>query len=122
MLFRSQGNASAQLNLGALYYAGQGVNKDLKEAAKWMRQSAQQGNGRAQFNLAMMYAQGEGVPMDFPRALVWFSAASTTLTGEQAKAADDNSKAIAGAMPRDQLQIAKDIAAKCLAGDYKACE
>src|ERR1700704_3340554 len=107
-----QGNASAQLNIGAMYYDGQGVPKDPKEALKWFRMAAQQGNGRAQFNLATLYTNGEGAPQNLARAVVWFNAAAVTLTGDQAKIADEKSKAVA----------AKDMAQKCKLGDFKDCE
>ena len=47
-----QGNASAQCNLGLMYYEGRGgVDKDNDEAKKWYRKSAKQGNSRAQSTL-----------------------------------------------------------------------
>jgi TPR repeat protein len=58
----AQGNAFAQSNLGFMYDSGQGVKRDLGEAAKWYRLAAEQGNPRAQSNLGSMYAAGEGVP------------------------------------------------------------
>ena len=38
------GDASAQLFLGQSYQRGSGVEKDLDEAIKWLRMSADQGN------------------------------------------------------------------------------
>ena len=38
------GDASAQLFLGQSYQRGSGVEKDLNEAVKWLRKSAEQGN------------------------------------------------------------------------------
>lgn len=38
------GDASAQLFLGQSYQRGSGVEKDLDEAIKWLRMSAEQGN------------------------------------------------------------------------------
>ena len=38
------GDASAQLFLGQSYQRGSGVEKDLDEAIKWLRKSAEQGN------------------------------------------------------------------------------
>jgi TPR repeat protein len=104
-----------------MYYGGQGVTKDPKEAVKWFRMSAQQGNGHAQFNLATLYTNAEGTPQDLPRALIWFNAAAVNLTGNEAKIADENSKAVAAKMTRDQLVTAKDLSLKCRDGDYKDC-
>ena len=84
--------------------------------------AAQSGNGRAQFNLATLYTNGEGTPQDLPRALIWFNAAAVTLSGNDAKIADENSKAVAAKMSREQLVAAQQIGRKCQAGDYKACD
>jgi TPR repeat protein len=118
-----QGNVSAQLNLGALYYAGQGVPKAPKDALKYFRMAAQAGNGRAQFNLATLYTNGDaGIPQDLSRALIWFNAASVTLAGNDSKIADENGKAVAAKMTREQIRGAQEIGRKCKVGDYKACD
>lgn len=72
----AQGDAGAQSNLGALYYAGAGVPKDLTKAAKLFRQAAEQGLGGAQNNLGLMYENGEGVPRDYGEAVKWYRLAS----------------------------------------------
>jgi len=117
-----QGNASAELNLGAAYYGGQGVPKDPKQALKYFQLSAQQGNGRAQFNLATLYTNGEGIKQDLPRAFIWFTAAAVSLAGNEAKIADENSKAVLAKMTPDQIAVAKDIGRQCKVGDYKKCD
>jgi hypothetical protein len=48
-IFRSlvaQGDANAQFNLGVMYYKGQGVTQDYKEAVKWYRLATAQGVSR----------------------------------------------------------------------------
>ena len=42
--------------------------------------------------------------------------------GDNAKAADDNAKAVAAAMTPVQLAEAKQVAAACRSGDYKNCD
>ncbi len=42
-----QGNATAQFNVGAFYFNGQGVQRDAKLAYEWFAKSAAQGNARA---------------------------------------------------------------------------
>jgi TPR repeat protein len=61
-----------------MYYTGDGVELDNKEAAKWFRKAARQGDVDAQFLLARMYFEGEGVQQDYVKAYSWFhlSAAS----------------------------------------------
>ena len=58
-----------------MYFNGEGVPKDLKEAAKWYRLAAEQGLASAQYNLGLMYADGEGVPEDKVQAFAWASLA-----------------------------------------------
>ncbi len=69
-----QGNASAQYNLGVMYYNGVGVPQDDAEAAKWFRKAADQGNASAQFNLGVMYGHGYGV-QDYVQAHMWYNLA-----------------------------------------------
>lgn len=60
-----QGEASAQLNLGALYHDGLGVPQDFAKAAHWYEKAAAQGNANAQNKLGLLYAVGLGVPQDY---------------------------------------------------------
>ena len=63
--------ANAQCRLGFLYYHGQGVQKDLEQAAEWYKQAAERGDPQAQVNLGNMYLSGEGVPRDISQAAFW---------------------------------------------------
>jgi len=54
-----RGNAQAQHRIGAMYYTGDGVRQDTKEAAKWLAMAARQGHGEAAELLAEITAQGE---------------------------------------------------------------
>jgi len=45
----AQGNADAMNNLGALYYKGQGVEKNISTAAEWYLKAAMKGNSHAQY-------------------------------------------------------------------------
>ena len=67
-----QGNAAAQLNVGALFHNGQGVPQSYAEALKWYRKAAEQGHAIAQSNLGVMYDEGRGVPQDYTEAAQWF--------------------------------------------------
>lgn len=70
------GNADAQLNIGILFDAGQGVSADPVQAAHWYQRSAEHGHAAAQFNLAMMYAAGRGVDYDRQQARYWLTLAA----------------------------------------------
>ena len=68
-----QGNASAQYNLGLMYWRSQGVPQDYAAAVSWYRKAADQGHADAQFNLGIMYEEGQGVPQDYAQAHMWFN-------------------------------------------------
>ena len=65
------GNIVAQYNLGSMYWSGEGVLIDHKQAMKWYRKAAEQGHANAQYNLGGMYEVGHGVPEDFVTAYAW---------------------------------------------------
>jgi len=71
-----QGNASAQFNLGAAYYNGDGVPQDYAQAAAWYRKAAEQGNSEAQYYLGVAYDTGQGVQQDDAQSAVWFRMAA----------------------------------------------
>lgn len=70
------GDAEAQLNIGFLYDAGQGVPVDPSRAANWYRRSAEHGHAAAQYNLGMMYSAGRGVTRDPAQARYWLELAA----------------------------------------------
>ena len=71
-----KGDAEAQFILGDMYYKAEGVEKDLKEAAKWYRKSAEQGNAKAQWSLGRMYRFGIRVEKDLKEAEKWWRKAA----------------------------------------------
>lgn len=72
----AQGNAAAQASLGAMYYSGQGLARDERQAANWYHKAAAQGQREAQFRLAVMYDSGIGVPPNYAEAARWYHAAA----------------------------------------------
>ncbi len=70
-----EGSYYAQFYLGFMYYNGNGVLQDYKEAAKWYTLSAEQGDGDAQNNLAVMYEKGQGVLQDYKESFRLYSLA-----------------------------------------------
>jgi len=66
------GNSDAQMNIGAMYANGEGVEQNFAEAAKWYRLSAEQGNASAQNRLGSMYDDGVGVAPDIEEAARWY--------------------------------------------------
>ncbi|MDE7413649.1 MAG: sel1 repeat family protein [Muribaculaceae bacterium] len=66
----------AQYYLGEMYYEGEGVSKNDKEAAIWFRKSADQGYALSQANLGLLYLCGYGVEEDCQEAIKWFTKAA----------------------------------------------
>ncbi len=96
-----QGNASAQNNLGGMYYRGQGVSQNYPEAVKWYRKAAEQGHASSQYNLGLMYDKGQGVSQDYPEAVKWYRKAA-----EQGNANGQNNL---GLMYYHGTGVAKDM-------------
>ena len=67
-----QGDATAQCNLGEMYYKGEGVALDYTEAVKWYRRAAEQGLAVAEYALGYSYTNGHGVVKDAVAAKEWF--------------------------------------------------
>ena len=67
-----QGSVNPQARLGAYYFSGLGVDRDVAMAAYWWRKAAEQGSRGAQYGLGLCYANGEGVTKDDAQAVVWY--------------------------------------------------
>lgn len=113
-----QGDIRAQIHLANMYYKGQGVVQNYKEAAKWYRLAAKQGNVKAQVKLANMYYKGEIVSMDLIHAYMWFDIAS--VNGD--KDAIKGKKLMSTKMSIQPIEYAQELAKKCIANNYKRCE
>ena len=75
-IFKADGSAVAQLNIGVMYLQGQGVRKDMREANKWFLKAAIRGNTQAQNNIAYSYLEGIGIQKDEREAVKWFRKAA----------------------------------------------
>ncbi len=105
-----QGDAPAQYSLGLLYYRGEGVLTDPKQAAKWYRKAADQGDPDAQLNLGLMYAQGEGLKRNYTTAYKWFSLAFFHYpAGEYRDNAFRNRENVAAAMTAAEIEKAERL-------------
>ena len=75
------GNAEAQTLLGAMYWSGEGVLRDHKQAAYWYLRAAEKGYARAQNDIGFMYGFGEGIPpKDNVQACKWLTLAVRNYT------------------------------------------
>ena len=71
-----EGHAESAYFLGYKYYKGEGVTKDDKEAAKWLKIGADRNNAKAQSQLGVLYEEGVGVPENKVLAYAWYLIAS----------------------------------------------
>ena len=117
-LAAEQGRARSQYKLGVMYANGYGVAQDHAEAVKWFRLSAAQGDLDAQYKLGVMYFNGQGVMQDVVRAHSWFNLAA--VTGDSK--ALTNREIVARKMTQEQIAEALNLARKCLASNFKACD
>lgn len=102
----------AEYYLGMMYEHGQGVEKDMKKAAKWFLKSAKQGIQQSQYRLAELYATGQGVPRDYERAYAWYAVAAK-LGQKQAAAGQEAAKKHMSANELAQAQqLASDYISK----------
>jgi TPR repeat protein len=65
------GSLQAQVALATAYEFGDGVTKNISEAAKWLTMAANQGDAQAQFKIGSWYAQGKVEKQDYGRAFAW---------------------------------------------------
>ncbi len=95
-VWAAKGNAEAQTLLGAMYWSGEGVPRDHKEAAKLFLQAAQQGYARAQNDIGFMLGFGEGIPpQDDVEAYKWLSLATDRYTAKNQERLDQARKDLA---------------------------
>jgi|HubBroStandDraft_6_1064221.scaffolds.fasta_scaffold644307_1 TPR repeat protein len=74
-----KGNPDAQINLGNMYFDGNGVPQDNAESVRWYLLAADQGSADAQIALGFLYEYGEAVPQDYVQAHKWFDLAGSRL-------------------------------------------
>lgn len=105
------GDANSQYVLGLFYIAGEGVQIDALEAARWWRKAADQGHAEAQANLGALYLGGIGIRKDEIEAYRWMLLAS----------AQGNPKAIEGCTLLEKiLTSAQRTEGQRLAREFKA--
>jgi hypothetical protein len=112
-----RGHARSQVNLGWMYYLGQGVTKDYKTAVKWDRLAAEQKNARAQNYLGIMYYRGEGVIRDYVLAHMWWNIAASQGVEEAKK----NRAIVEKTMTPADISNAQKLARECVKKKYEGC-
>ena len=75
-LIADQGNAEAQCLIGNMYHLALGIERNILEAVKWYKKSANQGYGVASNNLAEIFRVGDhGVDIAPAEAEKWYQKA-----------------------------------------------
>ena len=75
----AKGSAEAELGLGGMYAAGEGVERDYAQALLWIRRSAEQEYGPAMVLLAEAYQKGKlGLEVDPDEARRWLEKAAAS--------------------------------------------
>ena len=69
------GSVSKEIEMGAAYLAGRGVERNEKQAAYWYEKAADSGDPAAQEEIGYFYQAGIGVERDPVRAAKWFERA-----------------------------------------------
>jgi len=75
-LAASNGDASALLNIGVLYFTGTGVKKNIAYAAGFFENAVRKGNGTAAAYLGDIYYSGALGTVDLAQADKWFETGS----------------------------------------------
>lgn len=72
------GDTQQQIELGAAYFAGNGIPQNFALAAHWYQKAAESGNALAENQLGYLCQEGIGVPVDMGRALHWYQLAAVS--------------------------------------------
>jgi len=80
-------DANASWRLALAYLKGFGVRQDERQAAKWLKKSANLGDPRAQAVLSDLYFRGAGLQRDYVRAYTWARIAADQLGGQDERLA-----------------------------------
>lgn len=77
------GDPDAQYQLARMYLSGSGVEKDGRQAVRWLNLAAQKGQYQAQALLGQMLFKGDGVPRQRARGLMWLTLGRDAAAGAE---------------------------------------
>ena len=112
------GDVSAQVMLGDMFAAGEGVPQDYVEAAYWYRLAAKRGIAKAQLSLGLLYSRGQGVKQNIEIAYQWAFIAAAQGAQDAIEARD----LISGQLDAETRERAQRLASRCSESQYKQCE
>lgn len=112
-----QGDVEAEIDVGAMYLAGNGVAKDHLQAGKWFLAAARTGNIGGEVDIGGLFASGDGIQKNYVLGYMWFDLAAAQ---GSAAAADYRSHVAAEMMP-EQIERAEAMGKQCLASHFQQC-
>lgn len=117
-------NVYSQYLVALMYYQGNGVLQDYRQAHFWMLRSAKNGYFNSQIEVARMYFQGLGTVQDFQRAHMWMNIAaySTSWSGDFQRRLGEERNMIASRMTPEQIGRSQEMARRCLDSNYENCD
>jgi TPR repeat protein len=96
----TRGDREAQFYIGLIYRNGNERPKDINEAIRWLRLSADQEYSPAEYQLGAIYSSGNGINKDYDEAFKWLQRATNH--------GNPGAKALLGILPSlrraDQVQ------------------
>ncbi len=105
-----------------MYYAGQGMPRNFRQAAKWLRLAAEQGEPEAQLHLGLMHGQGAGVRRNSVLAYMWLDVAATNTNRDQQKRIIQSRDSFSASMTNAEINKAQELARTCADHKFKGCE
>jgi TPR repeat protein len=108
-----QSEPMAMYNIGALFEAGKGVDRNPTEAMSWFRRSAELGDASAMRAIGRLYRNGDSVNMDAVEAYAWHSAAAASFSAQEEAEAGLNKRELADlqkALSSEQISRARQRA------------
>ncbi len=90
-----KGHAQAQYRLARLYYLGDGIPQDYKEAFKWAYKAVNQGERDAYLIMALLHYYGNGIEKDHKIARGWLEKSIKKFDDDKSEGTKNHSTALA---------------------------
>ena len=116
-ILASFGLSDAKINIGTIYFTGDGVPQHYNKALNWYKQAAIDGNEDAQEILGGMHEYGLGVKKDFVYASMWYNLARIGGSSNAARKLENLTMQIT----KEQSNKARALALSCKKKDFKNC-
>jgi len=106
----NNGHVYAQHNLGAMYYEGQGLPKDIDKSIKWYTLASKQGYENSQYSLAILHEE----IMNYTQAYAWASVLTHSNDDGFKEHGQEILDKIKSKMSQEDLKVAEELKTKYL--------